>query len=477
LNNIRKKVGLQFIVSNGSMAAHFGLSIVLARLLTPSEIGIFSITAVFVGFAQVFRDFGVVSFIKRQKSLDPEVLRAAIGVLLTSSWIIAAALYFSTNLIATFFKQPGVKDIMPILALGFVFIPFGSIPQAVLARNVDVAKTTLATALSTVVYITTCITLAKLGFSYMSMAWANLAGIVTSGIALTLMMPKGLPFLPSLKGWKTVINFGAGAMAASSLKALDTAIPDLLLGKLSGPRQVGIYSRANSTVNILNTVTSPTINYFALPYLAKAHHDGHDLSLDISRTVGYLTGFMWPALVVTSLMSDDIIMFLYGPAWRDSAIVVPWLCAVCSIQICFAIVQPALTAMGRPYLSAVPVALVLVVKITLALFLFDGTLISFARAVAIAETVSIPVYIYITTKHVNMGWRAWWQAVRGSTLVSFVILMQGMLFDRWIFASVLSPFFSLLIAMTWLLPGWFIAIIYLKHPLLAELKKILQIKY
>lgn len=447
----------------------------MARLLTPSEIGIFSITAVFVGFAQVFRDFGVVSFIKRQKTLSPETLRAAIGLLFTSSWTIATLLYFSTDLIASFFKQPGVKEIMPVLALGFVFIPFGSIPQAVLARNVEVTKTTLATALSTVVYITTCITLAKLGFSYMSMAWANLAGIITGGIALTLMMPKGLPFWPSFKGWKVVAQFGLGAMAASSLKALDTALPDILLGKLSGPRAVGIYSRANSTVNILNTVSSPTINYFALPYLAKAHHSGSNLSADISRTVSYLTGFMWPTLVATALLSDDIILFLYGPAWHDSAVVVPWLCAVCSIQICFAIVQPALTAMGRPYLSAVPVALVLVVKVALALIFFDGTLVSFAKAVAIAETASIPVYIYITKNYIKMGWLAWWQAVRVSALVSLVILVQALVFDRWLFSSVSSHFLSLIIAVAWFLPGWLITIIYMKHPLTAELKKILNI--
>ena len=136
---------------------------------------------------------------------------------------------------AAFFVQPGIKDVLPILALGFVFIPFGAIPQAVLGRDLNVRKTTIVTGVATLIYITTCVTLAMLGFSYMSMAWANLASIIVSGITLTLLMPKNWPMIPSFRGWKRVVEFGAGAMLTSSLKAIDTAIPDFFWANLPEP--------------------------------------------------------------------------------------------------------------------------------------------------------------------------------------------------------------------------------------------------
>ena len=454
------------------MFAHFGLSIALSRLLTPTEIGIFSITAVFVGFTQVFRDFGVVSYIQRQKTLTPEVLSAATGVLFTSSWIIAALLYLSADLWSLFFKQPGIREIMPILALGFVFIPFGSIPLAVLGREMEVKKTTLITALATTVYITTCIVLASQGFSYMSMAWANLASIVTSGIALTLMMPKGISLRPSIKGWKTVAQFGAGAMVASSVKAMDTALPDIFLGKLSGPHGVGIFSRANSTVNIFNSMSGPTINYFALPYLSRAHHGGRNLSEDIGRTIAYLTGFMWPALIVIGMLSNDIILFLYGANWVESAVLIPWLCLACGIQIMFAIVQPALTALGKPYLSALPVALVLVLKISVALLLFDETLASFVKAIAFAEVMSVPVYIFVAKKYIGMQLAQWRLAIGKSACVSIAILIFTMLIDK-LTSQLASPLASIAVAALILVPGWVIGIVFFKHPIVAEFKQVL----
>ena len=55
----------------------FLVSLVLARLLTPAEVGIFSMTAVLIGIAHVFRDFGVSAYLLQEKDLTPEKIRSA----------------------------------------------------------------------------------------------------------------------------------------------------------------------------------------------------------------------------------------------------------------------------------------------------------------------------------------------------------------------------------------------------------------
>jgi O-antigen/teichoic acid export membrane protein/glycosyltransferase involved in cell wall biosynthesis/polysaccharide pyruvyl transferase WcaK-like protein len=470
LNSIRSKIGLQFIVSNGSIAAHFALTVVLARLMSPSEVGIFSIAAVFVGFTHVFRDFGVVSFIKRQKVLTPQTQRAAMGVLLTSSWAIAFLLYLLSGVLANFFQQPGIREIMPVLALGFVFIPFGAIPLAVLSRDFQVQRTATVTAVATVTYITTCITLASLKFSYMSMAWANLASIVVCGILATVLMPRHLLLLPSFKGWKNVVQFGAGAILTSSIKALDTALPDIILGKLSGPHLVGIYSRANSTVNILNTVTTPTIDYFALPYLAKVHHAGEKLSTKLVPTIALLTGIVWPALAFTTVIASDLITFLYGTVWSESAPVVPWLCLVVGVQVTFATFQPALTAMGRPYLSALPLLAVVGTKVLLALSLYDGSLVSFARAVALAECLGIPAYLILGRWRLAMGATEWLHSLNKSAATALAVLGSALLFYHLV-GDLGSPFSRLCAVTVLFMVVWLLLLRLFHHPLWPEINK------
>ncbi|MFZ6645816.1 oligosaccharide flippase family protein [Undibacterium sp. TJN25] len=469
MSSIRKKFGIQFFVTNSATITYFFMSLILSRLLSPSEVGIFSITAVLVGFTHVFRDFGVVSFIRRQKVLSDDLLRASIGVLFTSSWVVAVLLYASADYVAIYFKQPGIRNIMHVQAIGFLIIPFGSIPQAVLARGLEVEKTAIVTVISVIVYATTCITLAYLGFSFMSMAWANLLNIIVSSVGFMWLSPKGLPRTPSFKGWKGVVHFGAGAMITSALRATDAALPDILLGKISGPHDVGIFSRGNSTVNIFNNVAGPTVNFFALPYLAKIHHGGDKVSKEVARSIAYLSGLMWPALVVMAVMAKSVVVLLYGAKWEESAIIIPWLCVCAALQIGFLVLQPALTALNKPYMSAFPIALIVIAKVVLGIWSFDGgNLVSFARAVAIAEILAIPINLYLLDRYVGLKFSAWIKAVSQSLQLCIVVLVQVLLL-KWVIQSIEMPLLRITLTALWITPSWICAIFLLNHPLKEEM--------
>jgi O-antigen/teichoic acid export membrane protein/glycosyltransferase involved in cell wall biosynthesis/peptidoglycan/xylan/chitin deacetylase (PgdA/CDA1 family)/polysaccharide pyruvyl transferase WcaK-like protein len=467
MTTIRRKAAIQFFASNGATVVNFFLSVVMARLLTPAEIGIFSITAVVVSVSHVFRDFGVASFLKREKTLTPEILSAATGVLITSSWTIATLLYVSSGYVAEYFGQPGIYDVMRVLAVGFYFIPFGSIPQALLQRRLETEKTAIVTAISTLVYAVTCITLASLGFSYMTMAWANLINIIVTGLALMALRPRDLPWFPSIRGWGRVAHFGLGSMLSSTLTAVDNAIPDTLLGKMSNPHNVGLFSRANSTVNIFNHISGPTIGYMALPYLAKSHHDGRDLAAEVGIAIAYLTGLIWPALAVTAVMAPDIIQLLYGTAWLECAAVIPILAIACGVQAAFAFMVPALTGIGRPYWSALPLAFSVTAKVGLALVIFDGTLVSFAWAVAIGELFSVPGHLYLARKFIKLKITRFVQSVSGGLAIAFVVFACVELLYASI-GGIESPLLRLLVVLVVILPTWIAAVVFFRHPLQRE---------
>jgi O-antigen/teichoic acid export membrane protein len=466
---------LQFLVSNGSTAASFALSIVLARLLSPSEIGIFSMTAIAVSFAHVFRDFGVVSFIKQQKELDADIVASSAGVLIITSWLIAAALYLLSGYWADYFNEPGIENVMHVLALGFVFIPFGSIPQAVLARNFEVEKQAIATLISTVTYITAAILFALNDFSYMSMAWANLVNIIASSACYIALRPPEVTSRISLRHWRRVVNFGTGAMLTSSLKAIDLALPDILLGKMSGPHQVGLFSRANSTVNIINHVAGPTINYVALPYLARIHHGGHDMAAELKRVIAYITGIFWPALAVIAVLAEPVIVLLYGAAWRDSASAMVWLCLAVAAGTTFSLVQPALTGIGRPYLSAIALVVAVLLKILFGILLYDGSLASFGIAIALADLLAMIPYVYLLRTYLGLGLGGIAQALGKTSVVAATVLGVTcacrflLLPPAWPEAGIVASTALLVV------PVWYAAIRLTRHPLMKELS-LLQVE-
>lgn len=407
MTSVRKKLAIQFVVSNLAIIANFALSIILARLLTPEEIGIFSMSAVLIAVAHVFRDFGVTAFIKREKELTPATIRTASGVLVTTSWTVAALMFFSASEWANFFNEPRVAEVVQVLAVGFVFIPFGAIPSAILTRRMAVKKTTQVTAISTAVYFGTSVTLAQQGFGYMTMAWANLVNILVTGLACHWALGERLPWLPSFSGWRRMVHFGVGNLLTALLKAADTALPDVMLGRMQSANSVGLYSRANSTVNMVGTALSSTINYFAMPYLARLHHTTGAIDQEYLRATSLINAVLLPALAMIAVLARDIVVLLYGNAWLGSVEAIPWLCLTLGLSSLFTLTTPALTAIGKPYAAISPLALILLGKVGFALLVFDGSLSSFALAMALGQLLGVPLQVYIVQRHLGVGVVAW----------------------------------------------------------------------
>jgi len=404
---VRRKIAYQFLVSNISLVANFVLTVVLARLLTPEDIGIFSMSAVLVAIAHVFRDFGVSSFLKQEREITPTILSGSIGLLAASSFGMAALLYFSSNLWADFFGEPRVADVIKVLAIGFAFIPLGAVPQALLMREMDVLKSSWVTLFSTGIYFIVSITLALAHYAHMTMAWANLINIIVTGIAYNLVLGKSTSWIPTTHHWKKISTFGSGNLLASIIKSIDNAIPDVTLGKWSTASNVGLYSRANSTVNMVAALINPTIYFFAVPYLAKAHHAQGDISKEFLRGDSIIVCLLLPPLIGIAILAQPIVLFLYGAKWMPAAEAVPWLCLAAGVSTLFSVTAYAVTSKGKPY-AIVPALLMTVLAKFISIWLFfDGSLAGFAKAIAIGQLAGLPLFVWVNWHYLNVQPVAW----------------------------------------------------------------------
>lgn len=401
MRNLRQSLTITFLASNGATVVNFIVAIILARLLTPAEIGVFSIAYVLVSVAHVFRDFGVTTYLVREKNLTPEKIRSISGVLFATSWATAIILYAASGVAATYYREPGVKRVVEVLALGFVFIPFGAITHSLLTRELKAREQAIASVLGVSVYAISSVALAWSGFSYMTMAWASLLNIIATALAYLPFRPKDAPWLPSLRGWGQVVNFGTGVLFSNAVKELNNSLPDFALGRLASPHAVGIVSRANSTSNLFNKITEPTVSYAVLPVLSHKYHEGESITEPMARAITNLTGLAWPALLGTAIFAEPIILFLFGEQWRESIPLVRTFCAIAFINVPFTFTVQALQATGRPYLAALPGTFQLMFSIIAILTMFDQTLASFAQALLAANIVTAPAYLWLQHRHLH----------------------------------------------------------------------------
>jgi len=469
--NLRRSLIITFFSSSGATILKFLVSVAIAHILSPSEIGIYSMTLVFVNFAGVFRDFGVTQYLQREDDLTPDKIRTANGMVFTTSWLIALGLYLSSSALGTWFEEPEIVPVMEVLALGFAFIPFGAVTNALLTREFEAEKQAWVNVAGTLSFCTSCVGLALLDFGALSLAYANLINILVCALAFIPFRPPNVPWLPSFKHWRSVARFGLGSLLSNSVTALNNGIPDVLLGKLGSAAQVGLLSRANSTVQIFIHVAGSTVSYGAISYLAQTFHRGESLVPVLTRATVLLTGVGWAALGLTVVLGHDIVLALYGPAWLEAVPAILPLTLAAAVMMAFHYIPMAVTAIGRPYLSAIPILATLLARVGFAVMLYDGSLARFAWALCVATIVSTPLVVLQQSHCLGLGMGHLLRALLPSAVVALGCALAGMLLEQLLPAS-LAPLLRLAIMGPLLAAIWYLLLRLTRHELVGELGRL-----
>lgn len=344
LPTVRRALSLTALDAYLSVVLQLASTVVVARLLTPEQIGIFAVAAVFAALASTVRDFGVGEFLIQEKELSEQAIRAALAVNIMVSWGMAALLAALSSPAAVFYGQQGIAEVMRVQAVSFLLIPFGAVTMAWFRREMRFRPFVTTRIVGNVVAFATAVTLAWHGFGYMSLAWSSLAGVATTVLVASIQRPSHLPVWPSLAGTRRVLSFGKHVSGIYIFAQLGKGAPEIILGKAQDMTAVGLFSRGQGLVEIFNMLVLRAITPVCLPYFAseaRAHGTPRGAQL---RAMQYITGVGWPFLAAMAVLADVAIRVVYGPQWNAAVNVARILCAAACIEIAFFTVKEALLA-------------------------------------------------------------------------------------------------------------------------------------
>ena len=346
MNSVRRSLGYSFAESYIVNALSIASIFVLSRLLTPVEIGVWAIAAVFAAIASTFRDFGVGEYLIQEAELSDRKLRAAFGVNIAFSWFTAVALFFASGWIAEFYREPGVASVMRVQAVSFLLIPFGAITFAYFRRNLDYRPFFWSSVGSSVTTFTVSIACALAGLGYMSFAWSSLAGVAVTVLVSFAFRPKALPRLPSLDGWREVVSLGKHVTGTYLVGQIGKSAPELIIGRVLGAAPVAFFSRANGPSELFNRMVLRAALPVCLPYFAREARGGQDVREGYLRTVSYITVIGWPFFVFLAAMAFPAIRILYGTQWIASVSLAQILCVAAAVEVTYFFAKELLIGRG-----------------------------------------------------------------------------------------------------------------------------------
>jgi O-antigen/teichoic acid export membrane protein len=325
----------------------FGSVVVLARLLTPEQIGIYSIAAAFFTIGQHFRDFGIGSYIVQEKDLTKEKLMSAFSLSIGVCWSLGLLFILSSGLISDFYGRDELNDIFFWLELCFFIMPFGALSKAMLKRQMEFKKILVVDVSSAAVHATVGITAAYLGYGYMSLAWASFAGISTSIGILVFLRPASMPWLIGFSEIRNVVSFGWKITTANITGHLMGVAPEIIVGKVFGAPAVAILGKATSSTTMFRQLIFQAIANVAEPVFAENNREGGSTKSPFLFATSCLIAISWPFFSFMALHADGIILFLFGAQWVEAVPFLQIMCVAAMIQAITSFVPTYLVSVGK----------------------------------------------------------------------------------------------------------------------------------
>lgn len=466
MSSVRRTIALSFLQNYTALAISFLSSIIIARILTPHDIGIFSIGVAVVGIAHMLRDFGVGQYIIQKKDLDDADIQAAFGLTLAVAWAMSLVIFVVAEQVAQFYGTPQIRNVMWLLAVNFLLIPFGSVTMALLRRRMEFGSLYWIRTSSALTHAAVAIFCAWLGYGYLSLAFASTMGIVATVCACILARPSGMPWMPGVEGLKRVLSFGGYVTGGRLATELASAFPELVIGKALDISSVGIFGRAMGLIDIFNRAFVSSIWGVMLPHFANVVRGEGSLKDSFLISVRHTTAIAWPFFTVMGLLSFPIVRVLYGDQWDASVPLVRILCFAGAAGSLFIGWGQLVTALGQPrtlaqieiFGAVAKIAVVamtaffglalLAVGLVLYQLLMDGVMF---RSLNQLLALRLPETIQAVVKSV------WLSAATAVGPVLALLTIDS------------SSFLTLAVALPLAAIGWIVALFALKHELAAEL--------
>jgi O-antigen/teichoic acid export membrane protein len=473
MSELRRPLAFSAINTYTEGALNFFLTAILARLLSPEEIGVFLIAAGVLALTETLRDFGVGLYLVQAHEVSRDGVRTTFTVLLIMSVTLACIILFSADALASFFHEPRLVAAIRVLCVPFFIRPFINPTVALLRREMAFGYIALFDIIYGLTNVIATIVYVYLGFGYLSMAMGPVTGCIASSCSIFILRPQFWIFWPTLSEWRKVVSFGGYSSAAGFLNVLFAQLPPMVLGRVLNLDAVGLYNRSNMVSALQERAIFSVITPILLPTLAAEARRGGDLKKPYLYGLSLITAVQWPFLLCMAVMAEPAVQLFLGSKWTAAAPIVRIAALASMLGSPIVLTYPMLLAMGRVKDTLrMSIAVVPLSGLVLVASSFFGLI-----AVAASQFITIPIQVFVSVALIRRTLPLGWTDIVSSTAKSatisacaiavplLVVMLFGLRFDL--------PYAAIGIAAIGAVAGWYFGLVLTDHPLLLEMRRFL----
>lgn len=320
---------------------------ILARLLSPEDYGLVAMVTALTMFAERFKDMGLADATVQTRELSQPQMSNLFWFNLSVSCGIAVLLACLSPAISLFYHEGRLTAVTLAIATTFVFSGAVVQHQALLQRRLRFGSLSLVQVVSVAASQGIAIVSALMGAGYWSLVVREVVRAVAVMAGTWIALP-WRPGLPNREGnIRRLLVFGRDVTGYNLVVFFSRNIDKILLGKLHGPRSVGLYSNAFSTVGLPVSQIQYPVNAVALPALSSLQTREEEFDGYYQEMVGLLSFLTMPIVVLVAVFADKAVRIVLGEQWMGATDIVRALALGILFEPVAQSVGPAMVSCGR----------------------------------------------------------------------------------------------------------------------------------
>ena len=298
------RVGFQFVVT-----------MILARLLSPSDFGIIGMANVFVGVALIFEEMGLGAALIQKKDLNESHVNSIFYFNIATGFTLTLAFFPLAPLIARYYRQEILSPVVTVMSINFVVASLAVVQRNLMMKRMDFRKLAAAEITASLAGGLAGIGCALSGLGVWSLVVQLLVGNAAN-TALLWILSDWRPRLQfSRDRLAELLGFSVNLTGADFLYHVAYFLPTMILGRYLGADDVGYYTIALTLINIPRVQISAMISkvmFSALSIVQDRIDTVRENYLRMIRHLAFLTFPLYTGLIVTA---PEAIRLIYGDQW------------------------------------------------------------------------------------------------------------------------------------------------------------------
>ncbi len=325
--SLRKEAisGVRWTSISSAILAFIGITqlSILTHFLSPTDYGLMAIVMAVIGFGRIFSDMGISNAIIHKQNTTHDQLSSLYWLNVGSGVLLFLIVSGLSSLVSGFYNQPELTELLVILSTTFIIIAFGNQFKILFQKELRfdlIAKIEITSAVGAFIVAVIC---AVSGGGVYAIVFGSLAAaLVSTGLYMFYGMKVHRPsFTFNVPDIRFYLNFGLFQMGENTVNYLNSQFDVILIGKLLGVEELGIYSVAKSLSMRPAQIVNPIITRVAFPVMAKVKDDTERLRSIYLKIINYLSTVNFPIYIAISILAEPIVLILFGEKWAASIII------------------------------------------------------------------------------------------------------------------------------------------------------------